>query len=286
MFFTENCQFSTLKNMLRRLRPEMGALSYIFVDGYGSTSIQDVTKVASFFYFKSNLKQKQEVKMVQIKKSFTLLFLTIALNLHAGIGVGESAVGPLPVELTAFSATVSGEVVLLNWTTATEVNNYGFEIQRSTNLRGLPNLKGFATIGFVNGHGNSNSPKDYSFVDSNPLSGNVCYRLKQIDNDGKFKYSDNIELKNNLSKEYVLEQNYPNPFNPTTVISYSIPKASYVSVKVFDVLGNTISTLVDKNQEIGSYKVNFNATKLSNGVYFYKISANDFSSVKKMILIK
>ncbi len=224
--------------------------------------------------------------MVQIKKSFTLLFLTIALNLHAGIGVGESAVGPLPVELTAFSATVSGEVVLLNWTTATEVNNYGFEIQRSTNLRGLPNLKGFATIGFVNGHGNSNSPKDYSFVDSNPLSGNVCYRLKQIDNDGKFKYSDNIELKNNLSKEYVLEQNYPNPFNPTTVISYSIPKASYVSVKVFDVLGNTISTLVDKNQEIGSYKVNFNATKLSNGVYFYKISANDFSSVKKMILIK
>ena len=209
----------------------MDALSYIFVCGYGSTSVKDVMKVASFFYFKNNfLAQKNEEKMKNLKQTITVILLILTISLHAGIGVGESAVGPLPVELTSFSASVKGDVILLNWATATEVNNYGFEIQRATNLRGLANLEGFKTIGFVNGHGNSNSPKDYSFVDSNPLAGSVSYRLKQIDTDGKYHYSTVIELSNTLSKEYVLEQNYPNPFNPTTVISYSIPKASHVSV--------------------------------------------------------
>ena len=228
------------------------------------------------------------------RTSITVLTILLALTIiiQAGIGSGESAVGPLPVELTSFSATViddastsSATVVLLNWTTATEVNNYGFEIQRA-DISSQISEKEWETLGFVNGHGNSNSPNDYSFVDANPLNGNVCYRLKQIDNDGKFKYSDNVELKSNLGKEYVLEQNYPNPFNPTTVISYSLPKASYVSIKVFDVLGNTIAILISKNQEVGSYKIVFNATELSNGVYFYKISANNFTSIKKMLLLK
>ncbi len=225
----------------------------------------------------------------------TILTLSVVLtiSIYAGIGEGQSQVGPLPVELTSFSASVKTDVVILNWTTATEVNNYGFEVQKSTHPL-IPSREGkersdrgvFETIGFVNGHGNSNSPKEYSFVDSSPLSGVVSYRLKQIDIDGKFEYSQVIELKNNLSKEYILEQNYPNPFNPTTVISYSIPTASHVSVKVFDVLGNTITTLVNKTQAIGSYKVNFNASELSNGIYFYKISANEFTSIKKMMLIK
>ena len=230
----------------------------------------------------------RHVSFRQVKRTaMTVLTILVALtiSLKAGIGVGESTTGPLPVELTGFSITVSGEVVLLNWTTATEVNNYGFEIQRA-DVGSQISENEWETLGFVNGHGNSNSPNDYSFGDTNPISGNVCYRLKQIDNDGKFKYSDIVELKNNLLKEYVLKQNYPNPFNPTTVISYSIPKASYVSVKVFDVLGNTITTLVNESQEAGNYKINFNATELSNGIYFCKISANNFTSVKKMLLLK
>ncbi|MCF6269732.1 MAG: T9SS type A sorting domain-containing protein [Melioribacteraceae bacterium] len=225
---------------------------------------------------------------------FTIMLLALTPNVQAGIGEGQSTVGPLPVELTSFSAIVKStstgsatNVVLLSWTTATEVNNYGFEIQRRTNLRGLANLEGFETIGFVNGHGNSNSPKDYSYVDPNLLSGNTSYRLKQIDTDGKFEYSQIIELKSNLTKEYVLRQNYPNPFNPTTVISYSIPKASFVTIKVYDVLGNVISTLVSKTQNEGSYKLNFDATNLSNGVYFYKLTTNQgFTDIKKMLLLK
>ena len=225
-----------------------------------------------------------------MKTKVLTILLALTLSLQAGIGSGESALGPLPVELTSFSASVNGDastssatIVLLNWTTATEVNNYGFEVQR-TSFPLSPHV--WETLGFLNGHGNSNSPKDYSFVDANPLSGTACYRLKQIDNNGRFKYSDIVVLKSNLGKKYVLAQNYQNPFNPTTVISYSIPNASHVSIKVFDVLGNTIATLIDKNQEIGSYKVSFDATKLSNGVYFYKINAGQFTSTKKMLLLK
>ena len=211
------------------------------------------------------------------------ILFTLSINLQAGIGAGESEVGGLPVELTSFSASVQGNVIALSWVTATEVNNYGFEVQRSVSSS---QISEFETIGFVEGHGNSNSSKNYSFIDSNPLSGNIWYRLKQIDTDGKYKYSEVIELKNRLSKEYILKQNYPNPFNPTTVISYSIPKSSNVSIKVFDVLGNLILTLVNQNQETGSYKVNFDASSLSNGIYFYKISAGEFTSIKKMLLLK
>ena len=227
----------------------------------------------------------------QQTKNTTITILTIlfamAFSIQAGIGEGQSATGPLPVELTSFSAHFNKlndqSSVLLNWTTATEVDNYGFEVQRaSTPL----SPRAWETLGFVNGHGNSNSPKEYSFVDLNPLNGNSKYRLKQIDTDGKFEYSDIIELKTNLLKNYILEQNYPNPFNPTTVISYSIPTASFVSVKVFDVLGNTIATLVNEHQEVGSYKVSFNASALSNGVYFYKIHSGGFTDIKKMLLLK
>ena len=211
----------------------------------------------------------------------TTIFFFAALSVQAGIGQGESATGTLPVELVSFTANVSGDVVVLNWTTATEVNNYGFDVQRAVSGTDV-----WTTLGFVNGHGNSNSPKDYSFVDVTKSGGAVSYRLKQIDIDGSFKYSNEVELSVTLAKEFVLEQNYPNPFNPTTVISYSIPTASHVSVKVYDVLGNLISTLVNKKQVASSYQVNFDANNLSNGVYFYKIQAGNYTAIKKMLLIK
>ena len=155
-------------------------------------------------------------------------------------------------------------------------------------------------IGFVNGNGNSNSPKNYSFNDKTVTGGKYSYRLKQIDNDGQFEYSNIIEVDINLPLEFSLNQNYPNPFNPSTTIKYTIPsvtlspdknginsvEGSRVQLKIYDVLGNEVATLVDENKPAGSYEVNFDAGNLSNGVYFYKLQAGNFVQTKKMLLIK
>jgi len=218
-------------------------------------------------------------------KLLTIIFM-LTISLNAGIGAGSSVVGALPVELTTFTATATIQNIQLNWATATEVNNYGFEIERKVSSKQLA-VGNWQKIGFVEGHGNSNSPKEYSFVDESVFPGLYQYRLKQIDTDGSFEFSEIIEVQFGVvPTEYVLAQNYPNPFNPSTVISYSIPTTSNVSLKVFDVLGNLITTLVNQNQEAGNYKINFNARELSNGVYFYKIRASGFIAIKKMLLLK
>src|ERR1035441_7057404 len=218
-----------------------------------------------------------------MKVIITSLFL-FSIQLFAGIGVGYSDVGSLPVELTSFTAKQSVSGVELYWVTATEVNNFGFDVERSYLLS--PNDKTiWVKIGFISGHGNSNSPNNYSFIDNKPLSGKSQYRLKQIDKNGAFKYTKIIEVVSVILK-YDLAQNFPNPFNPTTVITYSIPTSSNVMVKVYNVLGKLITTLVNENQEAVIYKVNFDANGLSNGVYFYKIQAGSYTSVKKMLLLK
>ena len=204
----------------------------------------------------------------------------------------------LPVELTAFSASVIENKIELKWKTETEVNNYGFEIQRSEVSNQKSVLSSWEKIGFVKGNGNSNSPKDYSFVDEKPLSGKAEYRLKQVDNDGVFKYSSVVRV-NSLPAEFELFQNYPNPFNPTTTIRYSIPKTEHVTLKIYDELGNEITTLVDENKEAGNYEVQFNAQQTTNnkqlasGIYYYRITAipkgrqaGEFTDVKKLILLK
>ena len=223
-----------------------------------------------------------------MKKLFSFLFLTtlffslFIITLIAGIGVGESTYGALPVELTSFTAKVVGNTIELNWITGTEVNNYGFEVERSSNIT----LGGWERIGFVEGQGNSNSPKEYSFTDSPKGGSKFSYRLKQIDTDGKYAYSNVINIEINLPIEVRLNQNYPNPFNPSTNISYSISKSSRVVLSVYDVLGNLVTTLVNENQEIGSYTINFNAGELSSGIYYYKLQVGDFVAVKKMLLLK
>ena len=225
-------------------------------------------------------------------KILVILFL-FTYNVIAGIGVGFSSVGALPVEITTFIATVTNDNIQLNWVTVTEVDNYGFYVERNsvslngTGKRFLESLCNWVQIGFVNGHGNSNSPKEYSFVDKSVFPGLYQYRLKQVDTDGGFIYSKVIEVRFDYTpKDYKLEQNYPNPFNPITIISYSIPTASNVTLKVFDVLGNFIATLVDQKQVAGSYKINFDGSELSNGVYIYKIQTGNFIAVKKMSLLK
>lgn len=226
-----------------------------------------------------------------MKKLITPFFLTtviiglFALKLFAGIGVGYSPPGSLPIELKSFTAKLSGSIVKLCWLTTTEVNNFGFEIERARLSKDNTSIS-WDKIGFVNGHGNSNSPKEYIFVDSKPLLEGALYRLKQIDNNGVFRYSMVLEFGVGLLKDFVLVQNYPNPFNPSTVISYIIPSSSDVRIEVYDVLGKLIKTLVDEKQETGIYKVNFNAEELSNGIYFYKMHAGNFMAIKKMIILK
>ncbi|MFH1195793.1 MAG: T9SS type A sorting domain-containing protein [bacterium] len=205
----------------------------------------------------------------------------------------------LPVELTTFTVKVSGSQAILNWQTATEVNNYGFEIERSTNLQGLAdskedsNLGGFTSIGFVEGSGNSNSPKEYHFADNEVAAGKYSYRLKQIDIDGSYSYSNEISVETrrgeSLPTKFELFQNYPNPFNPVTTIKYSIPvvETPYMaSLRVYDILGNEVETLVNEVKEPGIYEVEFDGNKLPSGVYFYELRVDNFRSIKKLLLMK
>jgi hypothetical protein len=230
----------------------------------------------------------RELKMKLRIKSFHLATVIIGLctlKLLAGIGVGYSPPGILPIELKSFTAKLSGNVVELYWVTTTEVNNYGFEIERACQCANKTQVS-WIKIGFVNGRGNSNSPKEYVFIDSNPLLEGALYRLKQIDNNGAFRYSMVLEFGVGLLKDFELFQNFPNPYNPSTVISYIIPSSSNVRIEVYDVLGKLVKTLVNEKQEAGIYKVNFNAGELSNGIYFYKMQAGNFVAIRKMILLK
>ncbi len=218
---------------------------------------------------------------------------------------------PLPVELSFFTAEVVGSVVILSWRTETELNNYVFEVERTSPLpspyegEGGEAERGWEKIGFVNGYGNSNSPKDYIFTDNEINSGKYSYRLKQIDTDGSFEYSEVIEIEIGLPTDFVLSQNYPNPFNPVTTIKYTIPSSPQsppsqvgeakqgwlIKLNVYDILGSEVAALVNTEQPAGTYEVIFNASTaegrgLSSGVYFYILRAGNFVDVKKMILLR
>ncbi|GBD90809.1 hypothetical protein BMS3Abin04_01528 [bacterium BMS3Abin04] len=194
---------------------------------------------------------------------------------------------PLPVELTGFNAKlVAGNSAKLDWQTATEVNNYGFEVERSNVKNQTSNEMEWEKIGFVEGAGNSNSPKIYSFVDNNLLGGSrFAYRLKQIDVDGSYTYSGEVEI-NVVPTKYELYQNYPNPFNPTTIIRFTLKKPEKVNIKIFNSLGQEIETLVNKNFSAGTHEINFNPDYLSSGIYIYRLQAGKFKEVRKMILLR
>jgi acetyl esterase len=194
----------------------------------------------------------------------------------------------LPVELNSFTATVKGSSVNLYWTTASEDNNLGFDIQRVQIINQKP-AGSWEKIGFVQGHVLSNSPKVYSFSDNSVISGKkYSYRLKQIDTDGSFKYSSEITIDINLPLIFELSQNYPNPFNPATSFQYSISNIGLVTLKVFDVLGEQVAVLVDEVKQPGNYKIDFGISnnKLSSGVYIYQLRAGNLVDTKKMIFMK
>lgn len=208
---------------------------------------------------------------------------------NAGIAwVGESSEGKklfwdtfllIPVELVSFTASADDGSVVLQWSTATETNNRGFSVQKKTTGEWI-------SIGFVNGTGTSTKMNSYTFTDNGYSSGKTYYRLKQVDFDGTFTYSGEIEVDNLQPLTFGLSQNFPNPFNPSTVINYQIPEKGNVSLKLFDILGNEVATLVSAEQEAGSYNLTFNASGLASGTYIYKLSSGENVSVRKMTFIK
>lgn len=206
----------------------------------------------------------------------------IANNEYIGTFLGYT---PLPVELTTFSASIKEQSVELNWETATEVNNYGFDVERQI-LKQVQN-DSWEKIAFVNGHGNSNSPKYYSFTDSKiKVTGTALYRLKQIDIDGTYEYSDVVEANLGAPNKIELNQNYPNPFNPTTSIQFNLPQESEVKLSVFNVLGEEVAELLNNKISAGYHSISFNGSELNSGIYFYKLESSNFTQIRKMMLVK
>jgi phosphatidylserine/phosphatidylglycerophosphate/cardiolipin synthase-like enzyme len=198
------------------------------------------------------------------------------------IEVGGTNVIYVPVELTSFTALQVNSGIQLNWSTGTEVNNFGFEIERS--IDGIS----FFKTGFIKGYGTTTEVRNYSFTDEPGITSGtkLYYRLRQVDFDGKSEYSQVIEVVYNLPETFQLQQNYPNPFNPATRISYQIASVILVQLKVYDMTGQEIGVLVNETKEPGTYNILFDASNLASGIYFYRLTAGDFSSVKKMTILK
>ncbi|MGE5805559.1 MAG: T9SS type A sorting domain-containing protein [Ignavibacteria bacterium] len=202
-----------------------------------------------------------------------------------GIRVANSwAEAPLPVELTSFTASVQSKGVHLLWQTATEVNNFGFEVQRCASQ----SAGNWIPLGFIKGNGNSNTPKFYSFMDNTLTVPGIClYRLKQMDTGGNFEYSQITEAEYNPPLTYGLAQNYPNPFNPSTKISFAVPKTSFVSVKIYNVLGNQTAVLFNGTASAGkTYDLLFDGSSLASGVYYCVLESGEKTEVKKMMLLR
>jgi len=187
---------------------------------------------------------------------------------------------PVPVELVSFSASSLSGNVVLEWTTATEINNRGFDVERKS-LNSA-----YEVIGFVSGAGSTTELRNYSFTDANLSTGNYTYRLKQLDFDGTFDYSNEVSVDVIAPAVYSLEQNYPNPFNPSTSIDFSIAEPGLVKLAVYNLLGQEVKSLVNEFKEAGPHTIIFDASNLTSGVYFYKLESAQFSQTRKMLLTK
>lgn len=220
-----------------------------------------------------------------------------------GIRVSDSwAQAPLPVELTSFSAELVNNTVELNWETATETNNAGFEMQRQNPEPVLSEDEGWEVLTFIPGHGTTNSPKYYSYVDSDlPNADKVSYRLRQIDNDGTDAYSKTVEVElggvtsveDEVQFTFALEQNYPNPFNPVTTINFTLPSvgtthelSQQAKLTVYNLLGQEVRTLVNEAKPAGSYQIQFDASDLPSGIYFYSLTYGNHIQTRKLALLK
>jgi len=265
---------------------ETGGLITVVYTNSNGTTLADIvyrqSPISSIsFGSKQTLISGSYNNATSTKQNYTDEVVILASGNLTAVGVTSYTDDPTPVELAFFSGVLNGNKIELRWRTETEVNNYGFNIESEIDNNS------WSTIGFVEGHGNSNSPKEYSFNDSNmDQTGKYSYRLKQIDNDGKFEYSDVVTVDIGTPEKYYLSQNYPNPFNPTTRIDFSLPEKQMVSLRVYNTLGEVVSELVNEIREPGSYSVTFNAEHLASGVYIYRIMTGEYVAVNRMSLIK
>jgi hypothetical protein len=214
----------------------------------------------------------------------TYLYRIKAFNPAGQSGYSNVAQIVVPVELTSFTASLNKSLVLLKWSTASETNNMGFEILRSSQT----DFNNWESIGFIEGKGTTTEFSNYEFY--NELSEfnsatTLKYRLKQIDFSGTTSYSDIVDVEFN-PETFFLAQNYPNPFNPTTNIKFSVAKDGFVSLKVFNALGIEVKTLISKNLVSGQYDVSFDASEFTSGVYIYQLSTDNRIESKKMMLLK
>ena len=193
---------------------------------------------------------------------------------------------PIPVELTSFTTSIVNGKVLVSWQTATEINNAGFNLERSKD-----NLS-YNEIAFIPGHGTTTYKSEYSYTDNPTLSGKYYYRLKQVDLDGSFEYSDIVEVDVNIPIKFLLDQNYPNPFNPSTTIRFALPTKAKVNIRLYNTLGQEVANILSSEQlDAGIHETIFNASNFSSGVYFYRLEAkgedgSNFAKTKRMLLIK
>jgi len=201
----------------------------------------------------------------------------------------ETTATPLPIQLASFTVQpAGGSSVALNWKTASEVKNYGFEVQRSAAA-----TTGFSSISpLIAGHGTSVTGFNYSYADKAPSAGEQYYRLKQIDLNGALHYSESVTIgsvssvQNLIPTAFSLTQNYPNPFNPSTRIAYGLPKNSVVTLRVYNTLGQEVAVLQNGEQDAGFHEVVFDGTRLGSGVYFYRIQTGTFVQSMKLLLLR
>ncbi len=194
----------------------------------------------------------------------------------------------LPVELTSFTASAQGRQIELRWATATEVNNYGFEVERRAMNNGQSTMNNWTRVAFVQGKGTTNAPQLYTYSDAVLLPGKFQYRLEQIDHDGEIEYSPTVEVNAALAPgDYALSQNFPNPFNPSTTIQFALATTQFAELKVFNSLGQEVKTLFSGVGEAGVInEVQFDGREFASGVYFYSLTAEGRHEIKKMLLLK
>lgn len=252
---------------------------YVFKVWEGNTPIFTINTNGSFF--DESISSGGSTLITSGKAVHARAFGNGGLAYNVFVDTSDSNI---PVELESFTGKASDGNVTLEWTTATELNNRGFEIQRSSGSE-------FQKIGFVDGHGTTTESQSYSFIDKNMNAGSYSYRLKQVDFNGSFEYSPIINIDVAAPDEFSLSQNYPNPFNPSTKINFSITVDSKVTLKVFNVLGQQVALLANEDLKAGLHSVDFDASGFNSGVYFYIMKAENpegksFISTKKMILMK
>ncbi len=216
----------------------------------------------------------------------TLSYVSAAILTVATLipGTGENiSCSVIPVELKTFGYKIDDNKVVLNWSTASELNNHGFELERCTQNRE------WRTIGFVEGNGTTTEIQNYIYTDDlfEINTEKIFYRLKQVDFDGQFNYSSELEIELEITPtDFNLFQNYPNPFNPVTIIKYSVPKSAYVTITIHDTIGQLVRKLVNETKAPGYYQVEFDGAALPNGIYFYTLASDNVITTKKMVLLK